>query len=114
MFVDTGCRTTMDVMEYTDWPVILSHTNPKALCAHGRNITDEQIRACARTGGIVGIVGFSRFLGEGRADTELLADHVKYLIDLAGSRHVAARVGRLIASRSIGTYCDFRVTREAT
>ncbi|RTM06205.1 MAG: peptidase M19 [Hyphomicrobiales bacterium] len=91
MFVDvshTGYRTTMEVMEYTDRPVIFSHSNPKALCAHGRNITDEQIKACARTGGIVGVVGLNRFLGEGRTDSERLADHVEYLIDLAGPRHV--------------------------
>ena len=91
MFVDvthTGYRTTMDVMEYTDRPVIFSHSNPKALCGHGRNITDEQIRACARTGGIIGVVGLNRFLGENRTDSERLADHVEYLIDLAGPRHV--------------------------
>ena len=91
MFVDvthTGYRTTMDVMEYTDRPVIFSHSNPKALCGHGRNIADEQIRACARTGGIIGVVGLNRFLGENRTDSERLADHVEYLIDLAGPRHV--------------------------
>jgi membrane dipeptidase len=91
MFVDvthTGYRTTMEVMEYTDRPVIFSHSNPKALCGHGRNITDEQIKACARTGGIIGVVGLNRFLGENRTDSERLADHVEYLIDLAGPRHV--------------------------
>ncbi|MEQ1955417.1 membrane dipeptidase [Mesorhizobium sp. CN2-181] len=91
MFVDvthTGYRTTMDVMEYTDRPVIFSHSNPKALCGHGRNITDEQIRACARTGGIVGVVGLNRFLGDNRIDSERMADHVAYLIDVAGPRHV--------------------------
>ncbi|RWB66930.1 membrane dipeptidase [Mesorhizobium sp.] len=91
LFVDvshTGYRTTMDAMEYTDRPVIFSHSNPKALCAHGRNITDEQIKACARTGGIVGVVGLNRFLGGERTDSERLADHVEYLVDLAGPRHV--------------------------
>lgn len=91
MFVDvshTGYRTTMEVMEYTDRPVIFSHSNPKALCGHGRNITDEQITACARTGGIIGMVGLNRFLGEGRTDSERLADHIEYLIDLVGPRHV--------------------------
>ncbi|MBL8584394.1 MAG: membrane dipeptidase [Rhizobiaceae bacterium] len=91
MFVDvthTGYRTTMEVMEYTDRPVIFSHSNPKALCGHGRNITDDQIVACARTGGIIGVVGLNRFLGENRTDSERLADHVEYLADLVGSRHV--------------------------
>jgi membrane dipeptidase len=91
MFVDvthTGYRTTMEVMEYTDRPVIFSHSNPKALCGHGRNITDDQIEACARTGGIVGVVGLNRFLGDNRIDSERLADHVEYLVDLVGPRHV--------------------------
>ncbi|MFE0018032.1 dipeptidase [Mesorhizobium sp. NPDC059054] len=91
MFVDvthTGYRTTMEVMEYSRRPVIFSHSNPKALCSHGRNITDDQIRACAGTGGIIGVVGLNRFLGEGRTDSERLADHIEYLIDLAGPPHV--------------------------
>lgn len=92
MFVDlthTGLRTTMDVIEYTDRPVIFSHSNPKALCPHGRNISDDQIKACARTGGIIGVVGLSLFMGDNRHDSERLADHVEYLLDLVGPRHVA-------------------------
>lgn len=91
MFVDvthTGFRTSMEAMEYTNRPAIFSHSNPKALCGHGRNITDEQIKACARTGGIVGVVGLNRFLGENRTDSERLADHVEYIVDLVGARHV--------------------------
>jgi membrane dipeptidase len=34
------------------------------------------------------MVGLNRFLGEGRTDSERLADHVEYLIDVAGPRHV--------------------------
>ena len=55
MLVDcshTGHRTTMDIMEAATQPVIFSHSNPKALRSHGRNITDDQIRACAKTGGL--------------------------------------------------------------
>jgi membrane dipeptidase len=91
MFVDVthcGHRTTMDVMEYSDQPVIFSHSNPKALCGHGRNITDDQIKACAKTGGIVGIVGLSKFLGDDKASSVSLADHVEYLLDVAGPAHV--------------------------
>lgn len=91
MFVDvthTGFRTSMEAMEYTNGPVIFSHSNAKALCGHGRNITDEQIKACARTGGIVGVVGLNRFLGENRTDSERLADHIEYIADLVGPRHV--------------------------
>lgn len=91
MFVDlthTGYRTTMDVMRYTDRPVIFSHSNPRALCDHGRNITDEQIVECARTGGIVSIVGLNRFLGEPHSTPERVVDHIEYVMDLVGPRHV--------------------------
>lgn len=91
MFVDVthcGHRTTMDVMQYSDRPVIFSHSNPKALCGHGRNITDDQIRACAKTGGIVGIVGLSKFLGDDKPSSDSLANHVEYLLEVAGPAHV--------------------------
>ncbi|PQZ27267.1 membrane dipeptidase [Ochrobactrum vermis] len=91
IFVDlshTGYQTTMDVMAYTDKPVIFSHSNPRVLCDHERNINDDQIRACARTGGIVSIVGLNRFLGGDHASPERIADHIDYVIDLVGPRHV--------------------------
>ncbi len=53
----TGAKTTMDVMEYSSKPVILSHSTPRALHDHPRNVTDEAMRACARTGGVVGLNG---------------------------------------------------------
>jgi membrane dipeptidase len=91
MFVDVthcGHHTSMEVMEYSNRPVIFSHSNPKALCGHGRNITDDQIRACAKTGGVVGIVGINFFLGDEDASSETLANHVDYLLDVAGPEHV--------------------------
>ncbi len=91
MFVDVthcGYRTCMDVMECSEQPVIFSHSNPRAICGHERNITDAQIRACARGGGIVGVVGVSLFLGNGGSDAEKLADSVEYLLDMAGPEHI--------------------------
>jgi membrane dipeptidase len=91
MFVDvshSGYRTSMEVMEYSRRPVIFSHSNARAVYAHGRNISDEQIRACAATGGIVGATGIGLFLG-GSTDTAVrLADHVEHLISVAGPEHV--------------------------
>lgn len=91
MFVDVthcGHRTSMEVMEYSNRPVIFSHSNPRALSNHGRNILDDQIRACARTGGVVGIVGINLFLGDDNASSETLANHVDYLLEVAGPGHV--------------------------
>lgn len=59
----TGRKCSLDIMAASSWPVIFSHANPLALIEHGRNITDEQIRACAATGGVVCVSGVSFFLG---------------------------------------------------
>jgi membrane dipeptidase len=91
MFVDVthcGYRTSLDAMEYSSQPVIFSHSNPRALCNHERNITDEQIKACAATRGVIGVVGLNLFLGTDDIGAQALASHVDYLLDVAGPRHV--------------------------
>ncbi|MBM85323.1 MAG: membrane dipeptidase [Rhodospirillaceae bacterium] len=91
MLVDcshTGHRTTMEAMEVSEDPVIFSHSNPRALKDHERNITDEQAKACAETGGVVGVNGIGIFLGEDDICTATVADHVKYYVDLIGASHV--------------------------
>ncbi len=63
----TGRRCSLDIMAASTQPVIFSHSNPLALVEHGRNVTDEQIRACAATGGVVCVSGVSMFVGLARA-----------------------------------------------
>ena len=91
MLVDcshTAYRTTMEAMEASDAPVIFSHSCAKALRNHGRNIVDEQIKACARTGGVIGVNGVSMFLGENDIRSETFVDHVAHMADLVGAEHV--------------------------
>ena len=83
-----GYRTTMEAMELSRAPVVFSHSNPRALRDHERNIRDEQALACAATGGVVGVNGIGLFLGEDDIRTEAIADHVEYLLDLVGPDHV--------------------------
>ena len=83
-----GYRTTMEAMERSHAPVIFSHSNPRALRDHGRNIRDEPARACAATGGVIGVNGIGLFLGEDDIRTPTIADHVEYLLDLVGPEHV--------------------------
>jgi membrane dipeptidase len=54
---------------------------------HERNITDEQARACADTGGVVGITGVGIFLGPNDASIDALIRHIDYVVDLLGPRH---------------------------
>ncbi|PKO31998.1 MAG: peptidase M19 [Betaproteobacteria bacterium HGW-Betaproteobacteria-9] len=84
----TERRTTLDIMAHSRHPVVFSHANPLALAEHGRNITDEQIRACAATGGVVCISGVSKFLGSEAPQASDLARHVAYVADLVGAQHV--------------------------
>jgi membrane dipeptidase len=84
----TGRRSSLDIMEVSDSPVIFSHANPQALIDHGRNITDEQIRRCAATGGVVCVNGVSRFLGTTRPGAADVARHAAYVADLVGVEHV--------------------------
>lgn len=83
----TGRRCSLDIMNASSRPVIFSHSNPLALVEHGRNITDEQIRACAATGGVVCVSGFSRFLGKPAPSAEDVARHAAYVAGLVGARH---------------------------
>jgi membrane dipeptidase len=84
----TERRTTLDIMAHARQPVIFSHANPLALVEHGRNITDEQIRACAATGGVVCISGVSRFLGTDAPGAADIARHMAHVADLVGPQHV--------------------------
>jgi len=69
--------------------VVFSHSNPRALVDHPRNIPDELIAACAARGGVVGINGVSRFIDDDRVSAETIATHVDHAVQLVGPQHVA-------------------------
>ena len=83
----TGRRCSLEIMEASTQPVIFSHSNPLALVEHGRNVTDEQIRACAATGGVVCVSGVSMFVGSREPTVEHVARHAAYVADLVGVEH---------------------------
>jgi membrane dipeptidase len=83
----TGRRCSLDIMAASSQPVIFSHSNPLALVEHGRNVTDEQIRACAATGGVVCVSGVSMFVGSREPSVEHVARHAAYVAGLVGAEH---------------------------
>lgn len=85
----TGYRTAREVLEMTTVPTIFSHSNSRAVTDHPRNIPDDLMRACAATGGVVGINGIGIFLGDRAASTEAIARHIDYAVELIGAEHVA-------------------------
>lgn len=58
-------KTFWDMIEVSTKPVIASHSNCRALCKHPRNLTDEQIKAIAKTNGVVCAVFYPAFIMEG-------------------------------------------------
>jgi membrane dipeptidase len=84
----TGYRTSMEIIKRSTRPVIFSHSNPRALKNHARNIGDDQIEACARTGGVVAINGIGIFLGANDISIETLLRHVDYVVARVGVAHV--------------------------
>jgi membrane dipeptidase len=84
----TGRRCSLDIMAASAKPVIFSHANPLALVEHGRNISDEQIRACAATGGVVCVSGVSAFLGTRTPSADDVARHAAHVANLVGVQHV--------------------------
>lgn len=83
----TGRACSLDIMATSTQPVIFSHSNPLALVEHGRNVTDEQIRACAATGGVICVSGVSIFLGTRTPDADDVARHAAYIANLVGVQH---------------------------
>jgi membrane dipeptidase len=83
----TGRRCSLEIMEASSGPVIFSHSNPLALVDHGRNVTDEQIRKCAATGGVTCVSGVSMFVGTRTPSVDDVARHAAYVADLVGAEH---------------------------
>jgi membrane dipeptidase len=84
----SGIKSGLEAMKLSSKPCIFSHANARALHEHERNITDEQIKAVAATGGVVGVNGYSTFLGVGPAKVESLVTHIDYMAKLVGPEHV--------------------------
>ena len=86
----TAYRTTMDAIERSSRPAVFSHANAYALHPSPRNIRDDQIKAAAASGGLVGVNGFPAFLGASPHPTMArFIEHLDYMVQLAGIDHVA-------------------------
>jgi membrane dipeptidase len=86
----TGIKTIQDILATTRNPVVDTHAGARALRNHYRNLTDSQIVAVARTGGVIGVVFYPPFLtGAGTASIDTVIRHIEYIRTLAGIDHVA-------------------------
>ena len=83
-----NARAFDDVLAQHAGLVVASHSNAAALRPHRRNLTDAQIRAIGARGGLVGIVLYAPFLGEGEVTFDTVFRHVDHVMGLVGPDHV--------------------------
>jgi membrane dipeptidase len=94
-------QTMAEAIAASKAPVIVSHTACMAVRRHRRNTTDENLRALAARGGVVGICQMRPFLTARKSDNlHAYFDHVMHAIRVAGVEHVC-----------IGSDRDHRVVR---
>ncbi|MEL7155477.1 MAG: membrane dipeptidase [Actinomycetota bacterium] len=86
-----GDRTTLDVIEASTEPIVLSHIGARALWPSNRMAPDDVLRACADGGGVIGIEAAPHTtLTEAHPehDIESVMEHFEYVVDLVGIDHV--------------------------
>lgn len=91
MLVDvahTGYRTSMETIEASIAPVVVSHGNVAAVNNHQRCYKDDQIKAIANNGGVFGVTGFGLFLGNEKTLIEQYVRNIDHIVQLVGPKHV--------------------------
>ncbi len=85
-----GDRTTLDAFEVSRKPVLITHSNCRALVpGHPRCKTDEAIKKMAATGGVMGITGVRMFVKADEPTTiEHVLDHFDHVKRLVGVEHL--------------------------
>ena len=81
-------RCFFDVINTTTQPVIASHSNVKGIYDHPRNLSDEQIKALASNGGVMGLLIHPGIIDPEKPEISRCVDHLVYVSDLVGVEHI--------------------------
>jgi membrane dipeptidase len=79
-------KTVEEVLALATRPIVVSHTGVKGTCDNNRNLSDSQLRAIARNGGMVGI-GYWSTATCGK-DARAVARAIRHAVSVAGIDHV--------------------------
>lgn len=92
MMVDishAGEQTFYDALAISSKPIVASHSSSRALCNHPRNLTDDQLKALAKKGGVAQVTLYNGFLKEkGTATIKDAICHLNHMVDVMGIDHV--------------------------
>ena len=81
--------TAMDAIEFSEAPITFSHNASYTLRPTSRTRRDEELVACARKGGLIGITAVPNALSDDAGqDIECVLDHYDYMVELVGVDHV--------------------------
>lgn len=81
-------ETFWSTLKVAKRPLVASHSGAYKIKAHVRNLKDEQIKAIAKTGGVVNVVFCRFFIGDVTSGVETLLDHIEHVIKIGGIEHV--------------------------
>ena len=88
----TGIKTIEDILTVTKNPIIDSHGGVYSLNHNYRNLTDDQIRSIAQSGGVIGVVFYTYFLSSAatnKVTIDTVIKHIDYIKNLVGIDYVA-------------------------
>ena len=72
-----------DALAVSEKPIVATHSNARAVYDHPRNLTDAQLKALAKNGGVAGMHFLGMMLAEPTVDHYL--DHVDHVVQVTGS-----------------------------
>ncbi len=84
-------KSFYQALEVSTRPAIISHTASKVVYNHPRNVTDEQLKVVADTGGAIGIFGIPRMIGDHHNEqltVEHIFNHIDHVVNVVGIDHV--------------------------
>ena len=78
-----------DALDISTTPIVCSHSSCRTLCDHPRNLTDDQMRALAKKGGVMQVTLYHGFLAkEDEATVQDALRHLEHAIQIMGIDHV--------------------------
>ena len=81
-------RCFFDVLNTSTQPLIASHSNVRGIFDHPRNLSDDQIRALAANGGVMGLLIHPGIIDPELPEISRCVDHLAYVCDLVGVDHI--------------------------
>ena len=104
----TGHKTALDAIAMMAKPCVYTHSSPHALYSHPRNISDEEIKACAATGGLLGIPSSSMYHGDPETKPETLFRHLDYIVQMVGAEHSGLGLDYVFEAEPLNAYMRAR------